>query len=171
MKSVADVEFKDHSVQVKNALKSLAIKALEEAAGEIESQTKRNTPVGKINGSGLKNSWQHRIESKGDEHIAIIGSPLERALWVEFGTGEYAIPESGKGGRKGGWYIPVGNGKGQISEAVAKAYGMTIRNGKGGKKWVFTRGMKPKRPLHKAYTSLKNRLIRRIQSKLKGGLS
>ena len=151
-------------------LDSTVFAVLEECAGELEAQVKRNTPVGKVHGGQLKDSWEHNVRKKGNEYIATVGSPLERALWVEFGTGEYAIPESGRSGRKGGWYIPVGSGDGHISEDVAKAYGMTIRNGKDGKKWVFTLGMKPRRPLFNAYTRLKNKLIRRIQSALRGKL-
>lgn len=165
-----NVEFKDFSVEVKAQLSRLAENVLEEVGGSLESAVKRNTPVGKVHGSGLKNSWEHHITSDGDKHTVTVGSPLERALWIEFGTGEYAIPESGKSGRSGGWYIPVGEGDGCISEAVAKAYGFRIRNGKNGKKWVFTRGMKPKRPLFNAYKSMKNKIIRRIQNVFKGGM-
>lgn len=168
---MSNIEFKDNSVAVLSKLNDITKRVLEESIGELESQTKRNTPVGKVAGGQLKESWQHNVRSKGNEHIATLGSPLERSLWVEFGTGEYALPDSGKPGRKGGWYIPVGEGEGQISETVAKAYGFTIRNGKDGKKWVFTLGMKPKRPLYKAYTKLKNRIIRQIQNAVKGGLS
>lgn len=165
-----EVKFTDNSVRVLSKMTDITEGVLEEVMGELESQVKRNTPVGRVHGGELKNSWTHHVLQDGDEYTAILGSPLERALWVEFGTGEYALPQSGKGGRKGGWYIPVGEGDGFISEVVAKKYGFTIRKGKDGKKWVFTLGMKPKRPLYHAYTRLKNRMIRRIQSVFKGGL-
>lgn len=170
MIQMSTFKFNDYTDEVQGLLENLAVSVLEECGGELESQIKRNTPVGRVAGSGLKNSWTHNVKSENDVHTVTIGSTLERALWVEFGTGEYAIPESGKSGRKGGWYIPVGSGKGCISEAVAKAYGFTIRHGKDGRKWVFTLGMKPKRPVHKAYTSMKSKLIRRIQSQIAGGL-
>jgi hypothetical protein len=139
---MADVEFKDNSIAVKNELESLAIAALEEAAGELESQVKRNTAV---KTGQLKNSWQHRVESKGDEHTAVIGSPLQNALWEEFGTGEYALNGNG---RKGGWFYKDEKGDGH-----------------------FTHGKKPRRAFFRAYTEKKNRLIKLIQDKLKGGLS
>lgn len=169
---MADIKFYDYSAEVKSALADLAEQALEEVSGELESQVKRNTPTGKIAGGQLKGSWKHRVTGSmmAGEFRADVGSTLERALWVEFGTGEYALPESGKPGRKGGWYIPVGSGEGHISEAVAKAYGFTIRNGKDGRKWVFTLGMEPQRPFWKAYTSSKNKLIKRIQKIVQGGL-
>lgn len=167
---MADIKFNDFSFEVIGALEKLAQNTLEEVAGELESQIKKNSPVSKVknDGSGLKNSWKHYVRKSGDGYTATIGSPLERALWVEFGTGEYALHGNG---RKGGWFIPVGSGKGYISEAVAEAYGFTIRKGKGGKKWVYTQGMKPQRPVYKAYTSLKNKLIRHMQNRFKGGLS
>lgn len=168
---MSKIEFVDYTEKIKGVLDDLAYKALEEVSGELEAQVKRNTPVGKVNGGGLKNSWQHNVVKKDEGYVATVGSPLERALWVEFGTGEYAIPESGKSGRKGGWYIPVGSGEGHISEQVAKRYGMSIRNGKEGKKWVFTLGMKPKRPLFKAYSTKKNKLINHIKRVIQGGLS
>lgn len=158
-------------MKVKTALEHTMLTALKEAIGEVESQVKKNTPVGKLNGGQLRGSWKYNVSNSGDEYIATIGSPLERALWIEFGTGEYALPESGKSGRKGGWYIPIGPGEGQISETVVKRYGMAVRNGKNGNKWVFTLGMKPQRPLFKAYSSKKNKMVRIIQNALKGGLS
>ena len=167
---MAEVKFVDHTEEVKHVLESLALRTLEEASGELESQVKRRTPVGKVAGGQLKNSWQHHVQGKDGVYTANVGSPLERSLWIEFGTGEYALPDSGKSGRKGGWYIPVGEGEEQMSESVAKAYGMTIRGGKDGKKWVFTLGMKPQRPFYKAYSASKNKLIRRIQNAFKGKL-
>lgn len=142
MIEMADVEFKDFSIEVKNAIESLAQNALEEVAGEIESATKRNT---KVDTGKTKNSWTHRIQSEKDQHIATIGSPLENAIWEEFGTGEYALNGDG---RKGGWAYEDEQGD-----------------------WHFTRGKHPRRPFWKAYTALKNKMIKRIQEIFKGGLT
>lgn len=136
------VEFKDFSIQVKAALKDIAPKVLEEVAGEVESQVKRNTAV---DTGQTKNSWTHRVQSSGDQHTATIGSPLQNAVWEEFGTGEYALNGDG---RKGGWFYVDEKGKGH-----------------------FTHGKHPRRPLFKAYTTLKNKIIKRIQDAFKGGLS
>ena len=141
---MADVEFKDHSIEVKNALNSLAVAALEEAAGELEAQVKRNyDPYRKTGQTG--GSFQHRVTSNGDVHTAEIGSPLENAIWEEFGTGDYAVNGNG---RKGGWFYVDEKGDGH-----------------------FTHGKEPRRLFHKAYTTKKTALIRIIQNKLKGGLS
>lgn len=127
------VEFKDYSIQVIDALEERAILFLSEAAGEVESQTKRNS---RVDSGQTKGSWQHVVDESKFE--AVIGSPLENAIWEEFGTGEYALKGDG---RKGGWvYI-----------------------NKYGKK-VFTLGKRPNRALHNAFETLKSALIARAES-------
>lgn len=165
---MSKVKFIDHTEEVENLLADLAQATLAEVGGALVSRVKRNTKVGRVAGGQLKNSWTYQIRQKGDEYNVIVGSPLERSMWIEFGTGEYALYNNG---RTGGWYIPVGSGEGEISETVAKAYKMTILNGKDGKKWVHTYGMKPQRPFWKAYTTSKNALIRLMQNRLGKGLS
>jgi hypothetical protein len=130
------VKFTDNSAQVKGALNDAVIAYLHEAGGELESQVKRNSRVG----SGqLKNSWTYEVdESKG---VTTIGSPLENAIWEEFGTGEFALKGDG---RKGGWYYQDENGK-----------------------WHHTYGKKPHRAFQRAFTSLKSVLIKRAQNVLK----
>lgn len=89
------VEFQDFSIQVKGAISDRINAALEECAGEVESQTKRNSRVAT---GRTKNSFRHVVDD--NTHTAYIGSDLENAIWEEFGTGEHAL--SGDG-RKGGW--------------------------------------------------------------------
>lgn len=133
------VHFTNNSAQVKAALDEAAIAYLYEAGGELESQVKRNSRVGT---GQLKNSWTYRVdESKGE---TVIGSPLENAIWEEFGTGEFALHGDG---RKGGWYYQDENGK-----------------------WHHTYGKKPHRAFHSAFVTLKPALIKRAQEALKVGL-
>lgn len=103
------VEFKDNSLKVKAALNEKTIAWLHEAAGEIESQTKRNT---RVDAGQLKNSWANTVdESNG---TATVGSPLKNAVWEEFGTGEYALHGDGRKtawtykDRKGKWHRTSG---------------------------------------------------------------
>lgn len=138
---MADFTFKDYSAEVKGAIASLAQSALEEVAGELESQTKRNTAV---DTGQTKNSWTHRLTESGTTYTATIGSPMENAIWEEFGTGEYALNGDG---RKGGWFYKDAKGEGH-----------------------FTYGKHPRRAFWKAYTTLKNKLIKRMQDIFKGGL-
>lgn len=119
-----------------------AYSVLEEVAGELESQVKRNTAV---DTGQTKNSWTHNVKSTKEQYTATIGSPMENAIWEELGTGEYALNGDG---RKGGWFYVDEKGNGH-----------------------FTHGKHPRRPLWKAYTTMKNKIIKRIQDAFKGGLS
>ena len=141
---MAEIKFIDHSEEVKGVIAELAYASLEEAAGELESAVKRNT---KVKTGQTKNSWQHRVTGSmmAGEYRASVGSDLQNAIWEEFGTGDYALNGDG---RKGGWFYEDEEGNGH-----------------------FTHGKKPRRPFHKAYTTLKNKLIKFIQDRFKGGLS
>ena len=159
-------EFNDNTMKVLSAMDDTIQAVLEECAGELESQTKRNSRVGQP-GAPTKNSWQHKVTKDGDEHIAAVGSPLENAIWEEFGTGEHAITENGgKGGRIGEWYVPVEKVVGYKRPTYNGK--VVIVYGKGGKKYYKTNGKKPSRAFWKAYTKLKNKIIKRIQSKMSG---
>ena len=135
------VTFKDFSTDVIAEMESIAMGVLEEVAGEIESQTKRNTAV---KTGRTKNSWRHVVAKKGDEYKATIGSDYMNSVWEEFGTGEYALNGDG---RKGGWFYEDEQGNGH-----------------------FTHGKHPRRPFHKAYVFLRDKMIKYIQSKFKGGM-
>lgn len=101
---MAGVEFEDFSIQVKKAIEEKALKFLELAASEIQTQAARTS---RVDTGQLKGSWTHIVDEAAQK--ATIGSPLENAIWEEFGTGEYALHGDG---RKGGWYYvdDVGNG-------------------------------------------------------------
>ena len=90
-----DVIFEDYTIKVQNAIDDKINAVLEECAGELESQAKRNT---RVDTSNTKNKWDHYVDD--EKHTAYIGNPLENAIWEEFGTGEYALEGNG---RKGGW--------------------------------------------------------------------
>lgn len=131
------LEFEDYSIEVKAALNNAIIAFLNEAAGELESQVKRNTPV---DTGQLKGSWDYKIyEHKGE---AVIGSPLENAIWNEFGTGQYALQG---GGRKTPWKYQDAKGK-----------------------WHTTTGKRPQRSFHYAFEFVKPKLQTAMANKLKG---
>ena len=136
-------KFYDHSEEVKGVIEDIALAALEEAAGELESQVKRNTAV---DTGQTKGSWQHKVggSALGGGYTAMVGSDFENSIWEEFGTGDYAAKGNG---RKGGWVYVDAKGHGH-----------------------FTHGKRPRRPFSNAYNSLKNKLIRFIQNKFKGGI-
>lgn len=155
---MAQVEFKDFSFKVRQALEEASEQFLEEAASELQSQAQRKTAVGRVAGGKTKGDWKHVVDMSKLE--ATIGNTNENSIWEEFGTGEYAL--EGKG-RKGGWYIPIGEGEGQISQAVVDAYNMKVVYGKNGMKYAYTVGKKPKRMLFNAYTENKAKIIKRAQ--------
>lgn len=131
-------DFKDNQVKVLRAAKDNIDALLLEVSAELVSQTAQNTAV---KTGQLKGSWAAEVTNDGDTYTATIGSPLERAIWYEFGTGDHALNGDG---RKGGWLYEDEDGE-----------------------TVFTRGMRPRRPLHNAYTTLKSKLIKHMQSEFK----
>lgn len=136
-----DVVFEDNSIKIKSAIADRVEAALEECAGELESQVKRNS---RVDTGKTKNSFMHKVTGSVliEHYEATIGSSDENAIWEEFGTGEFALHGDG---RKGGWSYEDENGV-----------------------WHRTKGKRPSRAFYNAYTSLKSNLIRRIQNSLKG---
>ena len=157
------VKFEDYSVQVIGEVNDRINARLEEVAGEIESAAKRNT-----RGKGqTKNAWSHYVDT--DSHTAYIGNPLENAIWEEFGTGEHALKGNG---RKGYWVFV--KGASGTSSNQGKSY--TLKEAKKVMRYLrdkgldayYTNGKKPSRAFHKAYTALKNKVIRMLENSLKG---
>lgn len=132
------VKFEDNSMEVMAALDEAAIAFLHEAAGELKSQAQRNQT--RVDTGQTKGAWDYKVDEGA--RVATIGNPLENAIWEEFGTGEYALNGDG---RKGGW---------------------SYRDGKGN--WHATRGKKPLRGFWKAYTSSKNKIIKRAEQVIGG---
>lgn len=104
---MAKIEFIDNTIQVKNAIDDKINAVLEECAGELESQVKRNS---RVKTSKTKNSFRHVVDDS--KHIATIGSSEENAIWEEFGTGEHALKGNG---RKGGWKYVDEEGHGHFT--------------------------------------------------------
>lgn len=134
---MSNVIFEDYTLQVQNVMDDKINAVLEECAGELESQVKRNS---RVDTGKTKNSFKHTVIDA--EHTAYIGSNDENAIWEEFGTGEYALNGDG---RKGGWAYQDAKGD-----------------------WHKTNGKKPSRAFYKAFISLKNKIITRIENSLKG---
>ena len=139
---MGNVKFIDYTEKVKEVMADVAMASLEEAAGELESQVKRNT---KVKTGKTKGSWQHKVTQSGDDYVAAVGSNYENAIWEEFGTGDYALNGDG---RKGGWFYVDEKGDGH-----------------------FTHGKRPRRAFWNAYVALKDQIIKFIQDRFKGGLS
>ena len=100
---MADILFKDFSKEVNAKIRQLGVAWLEEASGEIEAQTKRNT---RVDTGKTKGSWEHIVDEKKLE--AQVGSRYMNAVWEEFGTGIYALNGNG---RKDAWVYKDASGK------------------------------------------------------------
>lgn len=155
---MADVVFIDNSIAVKEALSKFEEKFLTEAAQVIESQVKQNTAV---DSSQTKQNWKHVVDIAN--HEAVVGNPLENAVWEEFGTGEYALKKKGSG-----WWVYVKGEKSQekkipkrYTEAKAKQIVAILR--KKGIEAYCTKGKRPRRALYKAFETKKSAIIRRAQ--------
>ena len=91
----------------------------------------------------LKGSWTYEVdESTG---TATVGSPLENAIWNEFGTGEYALKGDG---RKGGWTYQDASGE-----------------------YHHTYGKRPNRSMEHAFNANKDKIIKRAEQIMKESLS
>lgn len=135
---MTDYLFKDYSDDVKKKIRELGVAWLYEASGEIQAQTQRNT---RVDTGQTKASWEYIVQE--DKLKAQVGSRYENTIWEEFGTGVYAL--KGNGRKDVPWVYQDANGK-----------------------WHKTKGKKPSRAFHNAYTSLKNVVIRSAQDKFRG---
>ncbi len=136
---MSKVIFENYSIQVKSAIENNIRAVLHEVSGEMVAQVKRNS---RVDTGQTKNSFNYKVTASDDGYTSYIGSNHENALWEELGTGEYALNGDG---RKGGW---------------------TYRDVKG--KFHHTYGKTPSRAFWKAYTSLKDAIINKIQNSFKG---
>ena len=98
-------KFEDNSKKIKKALMEVSEQALEEAALLVEGQAKALAPV---RTGELRDKIDHNIKEVNGMKIAQVGSPLQYAIYVEYGTGEHATNGAG---RKGGWVYKGPDGK------------------------------------------------------------
>lgn len=153
---MADVEFIDNRVQVTRAIDDAVGAFLLEISAELVSKTIENIDKSAVDTGQLKGSFAANVdESKGE---AVVGSPLENAIWTELGTGEWAAKRNG---RAGAWYVPVekvtGKKKPTFNGKVIIVYG------KNGQQFYKTNGKKPVHMLQKAFDANKGKFIRRAE--------
>ena len=116
-------KFTDNSKKVKGQMDDAMFRALESAALIVEASAKALAPVG--DSGELRDKIDHNVKDGANGPEAKIGSPLDYAMYVEYGTGEFA--ENGAG-RKGGWSYQTPDGE-----------------------WHHTDGMKPQPFLRPAF--------------------
>ena len=136
------VNFIDNSARFKTAMAEGIIAFLEEAGGEIQSQTQRNS---RVDTGQTKGSYKYVVNEGNTESSVTIGSDLKNAIYEEFGTGEYALHGDG---RKGGWVYK--------SEKDGKFY--------------HTYGKTPRQPLTKAFQTSAPKIKRQLGNVIKQNL-
>ena len=119
------MKFIDHSDEAKEALERATIEWLLQACMMVEGQAVALAPV---QTARLRNSIDYVVDEA--ELIGYVGTNVEYAVYVEFGTGEFA--ENGMG-RKGGWVYQDESGE-----------------------WFFTWGQEPQPYLRPAFRQHKN---------------
>ena len=119
--------FKDNSMEGKERLKNAAAKWLLQACILVEGQAVLLAPVST---SRLKQSIDYIVDD--DELVGYVGTNVDYAIYVEFGTGEFA--ENGNG-RKGGWMYKDPSGE-----------------------WFFTWGIEPQPYLRPAFRQTKGQI-------------
>lgn len=160
---MANVVFEDYSIQVEEALNAGVIKGLIEAAAEIKTQAVRNSRKDK---GHLRGSWEVHIDEDNQE--AIIGSPLENAVWEEFGTGEYALKEKSAPGY---WVYVKGSGAKNDHKnkrySLAEAKWIVKKMREDGLDAYYTNGKKPTRALANAFIKKRGIAVKLIERAIK----
>lgn len=123
------MQFKDNSRQAKKAVKDAGIEWLTKSSLLVVGQAQALA----AHDTGYLRDVSIDYEVDEAEMRAYVGSSADYAVFIEFGTGEFA--ENG-GGRKGGW---------------------VYRSDKDGK-WYFTYGQPPKPFLRPAFRNNKSRI-------------
>lgn len=138
-------KFTDNSKKVKAQMDDAMFQALESAALIVEASAKALAPVG--DSGELRDKIDHSVKDGANGPTAKIGSPLDYAMYVEYGTGEFA--ENGAG-RKGGWSYQTPDGE-----------------------WHHTNGMSPQPFLRPAFKRNKDKIReivgKEFKSKFGGG--
>ena len=99
-------KFTDNSKKVKGQMDDAMFRALESAALIVEASAKALAPVG--DSGELRDKIDHNIKEVNGMKVAQVGSPLQYAVYVEYGTGEHS---KNGAGRKGGWVYKAPDGK------------------------------------------------------------
>ena len=135
----SNIQFTNDSVKVAQAIEERLKAAMEEVGGELVSQTQT---ASRVDTGQTKGSYDHKVNSSGKEVSVTVGSDHINAIYEEFGTGEYAVKGDG---RKDPW----------------------THKGRDGK-FHRTRGKTPNKPMEKAFLASRARIIKRIESILRG---
>lgn len=157
--------FEDFSGKITKEIEDTTQKWLLESGNELASQVAMRTGQGAYT-SQIAQEWTCIVDK--EKYMAIVGNPLENALWEEFGTGEYALNGDG---RKGYWvYVKDSNNNKSKSETQytlkeAKRAVAYLRSK--GLEAYYTCGKKPRRCLHHAFANNEETIKEQLRNQLR----
>lgn len=134
---MANISFTDNTATIIGLLEQEAIAFLHEIGAELQSEVRRTS---RVDTGQTKGAWELVVDESN--HTAIVGNPMENAIWEEFGTGEYAVKGDG---RQTPWKYKDRHGK-----------------------WHTTRGKKPQGTLTKAFTKMRPIIITELRNRMGG---
>lgn len=115
--------------EVKKQLHNVSEESMLAALLLVEAQAKS---LAAVSTGEMRDKIDHKISEENGQLIGQVGSPNEHAIYVEFGTGEFA--DNGAG-RKGGWVYKDPSGE-----------------------WFFTWGQEPQPFLRPAFRGTKKQV-------------
>lgn len=115
----------DHSEEVLNAMKQQVAAGLEECGLQAENHAKdnvRDRPISEhswyVRTGNLRQKITHRVQSS--EKTVYIGTNVEYAPFVEYGTGPYV--EDGSGRKDVPWFYKDEEGRGHLSYGIPPSH-------------------------------------------------
>jgi len=167
--------FEDHSKEVISDLQKAIRAGVTEATLMVETSIIEKAPAD--NGQ-LRNSITHNVSGTVDSVKGVVGSPLDYAVYQEYGTGEHATNGAG---RKGFWIYIAGNGasSGMFGKGKGKSY--TLAEAKKAKAIMLgmnsslkpsdihiTNGVKATKFFSQGFKTKKNKIIDVINKHVQG---
>lgn len=101
------------------AMTEALVKGITKASIFVEGRAKLNTPVDTGN---LRKSIRYDVSRSGRVVTGQVGTNVEYAPFIEFGTGIYA---SGGGGRKTPWFVELPDGTGFFTRGNKPTFFLT----------------------------------------------
>lgn len=144
-----ELKLTDNTGLYLNAMQSQIEAALEAVGGQAETYAKNNlTAAGKVRHNNLRGHIAHEVRISED--AVYIGTNVEYAKYIEYGTGKFGE----NGGAGDGWWVYVPGGEGgkhkgkRYTEAEARQIVAILRSK--GLDAHMTQGQKPTHFLKKA---------------------
>lgn len=152
---------------------SILTKGMSKGAKLIQGSAKLLCPVKE---GSLRNSIRTKTSAKDGIVESTIYTNNSHAAFVEFGTGPRGaasakeLPEGLEIQYKNeGWWIPVGDGEGEISQEDVEKYGMFTLTYED-KTFAYSQGQPAQPFLYPAFTSNKDKVVQVVANTIKKGI-